>query len=65
MPSSGPQSHLHFLLEASPMGLAGLCSEDLFRDGMLENHRIGHDGILHFHNRSDFLNGTRDRISEA
>lgn len=47
------------------MGLAGLCSEDLFGDGMLENNRIDQGGSLHFYHRSDFLIGARDRLSEA
>ena len=41
------------------MGLPGF-TQDLFRDGMLANHRIGHDGIFHFHIRSDFLIGIRE-----
>lgn len=51
--------HLHLLLATSPVGLLGL-AQDLFRDGMLANHRIGHDGIFHFHTRSDFLIGIRE-----
>lgn len=41
------------------MGLPGL-AQDLFREGMLANQRIGHDGIFHFHIRSDFLIGIRE-----
>ena len=50
---------LAFPPAASPGGLPGL-AQGLFRDGMLENHRIGHDGVFYLHIRSDFFIGIRE-----